>query len=472
MEKSYRFLFYYENYQMKISKIYIKDFHQFKDFTLDLTYPQGHEKAGQPLDKVCFIGQSGTGKTSLLELIPMFICEYKTNLIVNVSTSRLVGNIDFTVSFGIADVYSSTISFNPFYNGFDGTILENCVKNYTNIKFNDNELNNTVIEAWKSALNYWKTNESSELIYFPVNLNYNFDYDDEMRDYDSEVIDFSKVKISSVWNLILEKIKTYQEQELKIRQDISKIAEKSSSNIEAIQKAVKHLEDWKKTEFNPIKDVADNCLDPLLAKFKLRVKTELDFKTKADIGFIKVEDFEGNEIPHGLWSTGTKQVILSALPLYLLKPKHTVILFDEPERSLYPDLQRTVVDYYSSLAESCQFFYSTHSPIIASSFDPWEIVELKFNKEGKVYRETYFEGENHIDNYKWNPKYMRWDDILQRVFDLEDDGSPDRKIKLDELATLNVKFKKLKTKGLEHSAEALDIIKEIGKLSKDLSKWD
>lgn len=48
---------------MKVKEIYIKDFRQFKDFALDLTYPKGHIKEGQPLDKVCFIGQSGTGKT-------------------------------------------------------------------------------------------------------------------------------------------------------------------------------------------------------------------------------------------------------------------------------------------------------------------------------------------------------------------------------------------------------------------------
>ncbi|MBK8563021.1 MAG: AAA family ATPase [Saprospiraceae bacterium] len=54
---------------MKISKIKISKFHQFEDFELDLTYPKGHEKAGKPLDKVCFIGQSGTGKTTLLEMI-------------------------------------------------------------------------------------------------------------------------------------------------------------------------------------------------------------------------------------------------------------------------------------------------------------------------------------------------------------------------------------------------------------------
>ncbi len=450
---------------MKISKIHIKDFHQFKDFTLDLTYPQGHKNAGKPLDKVCFIGQSGTGKTSLLELMPQLLYDYETNLIIKSGRNSIFANIYFDIHFGtsneylVNDIFFGKSSGNDEYWG-----------GWNNAKHSGNEITSKeVIEFYDKK---WQNNIASKLVYFPANLNYDIDFETESKFEDRNIVDFSQDKVSAVWNLILEKIQAYQEQELKIRQDISKIAEKSSSDIKAIQKAVKQLEDWKKTEFNPIKDVADNCLDPLLAKFKLRVKTELDFKTKDDIGFIKVEDFEGNEIPHGLWSTGTKQVILSALPLYLLKPKHTVILFDEPERSLYPDLQRTIVDYYSSLAESCQFFYSTHSPIIASSFDPWEIVELKFNKQGKVYRETYFEGENHIDNYKWNPKYMRWDDILQRVFDLEDDGSPDRKIKLDELATLNVKFKKLIKQGQEHSVEVLDIIKNIEKLSKELSKWN
>ena len=449
---------------MKISKIHIKDFHQFKDFTLDLTYPQGHEKAGQPLDKVCFIGQSGTGKTSLLELIPTIVYGYNSNILLRTKNLKSISeNIEMSICFGYDNEYSSDVLSKKSEKGYFFTHGKN-----TKLYGEDYDW----VKEDKKLFHVWKTNTSSKLTYFPANLNYDIDFETDSKYEEREIIDFSQDKVSAVWNLILEKIQAYQEQELTIRQDISKIVEKSSNDINAIQKAVKQLEDWKKTEFNPIKDVADNCLDFLLAKFKLRVKTELDFKTKDDIGFIKVEDFEGNEIPHGLWSTGTKQIILSALPLYLLKPKHTVILFDEPERSLYPDLQRIVVDYYSSLAESSQFFYSTHSPIIASSFDPWEIVELKFNKEGKVYRETYFEGENHVDNYKWNPKYMRWDDILQRVFDLEDDGSPDRKIKLDELATLNVKFKKLKTKGHEHSVEALSIIKDIEKLSKELSKWD
>jgi len=54
---------------MKISKIEVFDYNQFQNFTIDLTYPKGHAKEGLPLDKVCFIGQSGTGKTTLLNII-------------------------------------------------------------------------------------------------------------------------------------------------------------------------------------------------------------------------------------------------------------------------------------------------------------------------------------------------------------------------------------------------------------------
>ncbi len=450
---------------MKISKIEIKDFHQFKDFTLDLTYPKGHEKEGKPLDKVCFIGQSGTGKTTLLELVPLLCYGYfGSNLVLKGGLSKILNGVLVNISFGVDGEYH----FDTILEMDETTTIKRKVYNaYINDFKQDDEM------TWISLQKFWIKQFVTKSIYLPANLDYdleNIETDNKLDD--KAIIDFSKDKVATVWNIILEKIQTYQEQELKIRQDISKVVEKSSSDVKAIQEAVKKLEDWKATEFNPIQDVADNCLNALLANYKLRVKTELDFKTKDDIGFIKIEDYNGNEIPHGLWSTGTKQVILSALPLYLLKPKHTVILFDEPERSLYPDLQRTVVDYYTSLTTDCQFFYSTHSPIIASSFEPWEIVELKFNEEGKIYREVYFEGENHVDNYKWNPKFMRWDDILQRVFDLENDGSPARKEKLDELATLNVKYKKLAKKGEENSENALEIIKKIEKLSKELSKWD
>ena len=57
---------------MKISKLHIDQFRHLENLDFDFTYPEDfhiEEKRGKPLDKICFIGQSATGKTGLLELI-------------------------------------------------------------------------------------------------------------------------------------------------------------------------------------------------------------------------------------------------------------------------------------------------------------------------------------------------------------------------------------------------------------------
>jgi len=449
---------------MKISRIYLRHFHQFKDFNIDLTYPKGHEKEGQPLNKICFIGQSGTGKTSLLELIPKFLRNYNTNLTSKSGEASLTKAGKVYLSFGLDNEYSTEIEFiTPKEPTSIGWAWGN--RKHINLETDSDEF-------YKFFTNEWYNKMATKLIYFPANINFDIDETTDNLINNKEVIDFSTENVGIVWNLILEQIQLYQEQELQIRQEISKIVEQASNDLDIIRKAIQKLEDWKKTEFNPIQDIADNCLNKLLKIFKLRVKTELDIKSKKDLGFIKLEDFQDKEILYSLWSTGTKQVVLTAIPLYLLKPMRTIILFDEPERSLYPDLQRSIIDFYSSLTEDCQFFYSTHSPIIASSFEPWEIVELKFNEEGYVYRELYYEGENHVDNYKYNPQYMRWDDILQRIFDMENDGSALRKEKLDELAKYNVKYKKLMKQKKAESEEGKNILNDIQRLSKELSAWE
>jgi hypothetical protein len=67
---------------------------------------------------------------------------------------------------------------------------------------------------------------------------------------------------------------------------------------------------------------------------------------------------------------------------------------------------------------------------------------------------------------------MRWDDILNRVFDMENDGSELRRIELDNLAMLNVKFRKMQNNGAKDSVESNEIATEINKLKLKLSKWD
>ena len=66
---------------------------------------------------------------------------------------------------------------------------------------------------------------------------------------------------------------------------------------------------------------------------------------------------------------------------------------------------------------------------------------MRFNDEGNVYREKYYEDENHIDNYKFYPEYLRYDTILSKVFDLPNEANPKRRKILDEIAILEKQLK-------------------------------
>jgi energy-coupling factor transporter ATP-binding protein EcfA2 len=440
---------------MKVRSIHIPDLFHFKDFYLDLTYPKGHAKAGQPLDKVCIIGQSGTGKTTLLKLISVLSYtggNYKAvGSMEKLSEIALKFDFDnFTVEKHIEEEEDGSIMY-----GWDSQTQEGKKVSYE--------------EATKRWDDVWEPMLPKSL-YFPAELEYNLEVDsaDTHNLMKKKFIDFSIDKAANTWKVILADIQKYQEDEIKMWQEISTVAE-SSKDIKAIQKAVEKIEKWRETAPNPIVGIANNCLDPLLKHFGLRVKTKLDFQGKEDIGFIKIEDFHGNEVPNGLLSTGTKQAMLSALPLYLLKPDRCQILYDEPERSLYPDIQRMIIDYYIKLTTNSQFFFATHSPIIAASFEPWEIVELKFDEKWNVYRDKYYEGVNHVDNYYIDPRYLDYDLILKKVFDLKDTNTDLRTAAIVEITMLKNQIDTLKSTGKLKTKEAKEILTRYKILAKKLA---
>ncbi|NML37750.1 AAA family ATPase [Chitinophaga sp. G-6-1-13] len=445
---------------MKVRSITIPDLHHFKDLHLDLTYPAGHPKAGKALDKVCIIGQSGTGKTTLLKLIS--VISHRSHSYNEIGSMAQIEQV--TLGFEFEDFIASKRI------GFEDESDQG--KKKTSYYWNTIYQNGTEVE-FENAVSKWISYTDvikPATIYFPADLDYKLEveHDDLLDLQDLFNIDFSSYSAVNTWTIILNKIQKYQEEEIKIRQEISHIAEKAT-DIKAIQKAVKKLEKWRNETPSPVQDIADKCLDPLLKNFGLRVKTKLDFQGKDDIGFLKIEDFAGNEVPNGLLSTGTKQVMLSALPLYLLQPNKCQILYDEPERSLYPDLQRTIIDYYLSLTTDSQFFFSTHSPIIASSFEPWEIVELKFDKNWNIYRDLYYEGENHVDNYFVDPRYLDYDLILKKIFDLDDTSTDMRTEAIVELTMLKNQIDTLKEKGRLKTPKAKEIVTRYKVLAQKLA---
>ena len=458
---------------MKIKRIELKGCNQFNDIVIDLTYPKGHEKEGKPLDKVCIIGQSGSGKTSLLRLLKWFVSLTRDigdniqlpappenavkmeiqifDLLYRVSSieefphlrfewSNKKGELDF---FQLLDTYFKRI--NPLLIHFPTEILSG-----------DNGTG-TGKPGTLDMLGKIKAARSS----YPLKP--------------GRIIDFSFENVSKTWEDILEDIRQHQAQELLLKKKIADIElfEYSTEEEKLIEKEKKtgEYKKWSVQNPDPLKALAEQYLDPLLFNVGLKTQTDTGLETIRS-GFIQLQTLAGQYVPRTFWSTGTRHLVETTLPLYQLKPQNAVILIDEPERSLYPDIQKSIIDTYVDLAPECQFFFATHSPIIAASFEPWEIVELKFDNEHKyVYRDLHYEGQNHVDNYKYYPEYLRWDSILERIFELEEEGGKKRLKALEKLAQIKSRLKKLKEKGKLNSVEGKNLVEEFKVLSQRVD-WD
>ena len=412
---------------MKVSELYIKKYHQFENFTLNLTYPEGHPKAGKPLDKVCFIGQSGTGKTTLLKIL--------SEVIIEVVSFEYGGEADFI------DVDYGKIRIDFV---FEDIIINSCILkpsfSVSTWNYQMNFLNNSWTSFWEHNPNFRIIMSSSEM-----SLNDTSKEKNENSFNKKDFIFFLEYhSLKDYWQAMNEEVTTYRETLIKKSLEIAEIAQKLNFNPQVLDKATDEFRKWREETPNPIQDLVDNYLDKIIGRFNLKVKTELDFEKKEDIETIKIQQKNGKEIPFEALSIGTKQVILTALPLYGLKPKDSIILFDEPERSLYPDIQTEIVDFYTSMSENSQFFFATHSPLVAASFEPWEIIELKFNEEtGNVEQELYYDIEKgrHVDNYTIYPQYLTYDGILKRVFDMKKEPNSLRMNELVKLATLESQLK-------------------------------
>ncbi|WP_219634555.1 hypothetical protein, partial [Flavobacterium chungangense] len=110
---------------MKISKLHIDKFRHLENLDFDFTYQSG-ERKGEPLDKICFIGQSATGKTGLLELIYDYInytfnCELINN---SFSGSRFnIKKLDGILEFNLNNKKSIKIEY-------DTVVIDNHIYSY------------------------------------------------------------------------------------------------------------------------------------------------------------------------------------------------------------------------------------------------------------------------------------------------------------------------------------------------------
>ena len=498
---------------MKISNLVIKNFKQFKDLSLDLTYPKGHEKAGQPLDKICIIGQSGTGKTNLLDIIKKSVVDFSNNQdsyrpfneFVGQSTDdKYIINTFFTQSnIEVNTLFTKDKSQIDFTKIDDSGLFSQFEKNYfvgtKDYSFN-NVIENKEIDTQKmtssdKALLDKLTSAKAELILNSLNKNKmgeiyktafgipGFGYgkifeksdDEKLRDINSAIndleskyrknenIESSLKKLKSknfidryiinindenenIWDMMKSKIDEYSILESQYNTFLvnKTLEDKDYSTDDLRRDSAK----WKEENENLLEKIS-LVLNDILKYFNLEL-TKIDENQKSYNGLIFKDLSNGSIIDYDNLSTGTKNLISTFVPLKTYTPQNSILLIDEPENSFYPNIQKLLTNLYMEAGENNQVIFATHSPIIASSFEPWEVVELKFDKNNQIYRELYFDGENHINNYFIDPRMLTWTGILTDVFDLKEDSNFSfREKKLMEYNRLEKEIKTIEDKNFK-----------------------
>ncbi len=463
---------------MKVSKVELIDYLQFKNLTLNLTYPKGHKKAGEPLDKICIIGQSGTGKTNLLKVI-------RDRLYSN-SVKTTIGKDDNSDS---EKIYFSNINKDSIKNNnFTDNLTLDKIKDlllyvlpffllYVFVYLLVLLISNDVLELLKPleqlGIVLLKLLGSVGLILslfvvFLIFVALALAFIKKLTQNKYKIIEYKHIYIELdeyAWFLLKEKIDNYAKEDEKIESKLFKEIKNKSKNIE---QAMKEKEEWESKNENILKNISDK-LNTILNKLNLELY-EINKNTKEYNDLIFKDLSNDKIIKYDNLSTGTKNIISTFIPLKIHNPKDSIILIDEPENSFYPDIQQKLTELYMEVGENNQLIMATHSPLIASSFEPWEVVELKFDEDNQVYRELYYpiEEENHIDNYTLDPRMLTWTSILTRIFDMKEDSNFDfREKKLMEYIRLENELHNIKDK-----KEKMQKFEELMKLSELLGLSD
>ena len=396
---------------MKIRKIYIKKFDQFQDISFDFTNPE----TGKVADKICLIGQNGTGKSKLLMLIIWLFKLFLSDFIFMDFVSQTRQN-SIILSSGrvIFEVIVDNKIF--FFYLVDGNII--IFENEVNELSNDDLIKKLLIETLAISIfrsEFWsryivkpenevlnkiqlKDNNNDLFIYSPAESDKN-DYRD-MNDVPdtsvSEALDLSKnfpfyAEVSShtvreFWKILVFNLRKRAE-------------ERETYEIlpENINKTKAQLID----EFDRISPQVLEHLaliwNKILGKAGLEFDVEgasnpyqLNDNLKAYVRLIKSNTI----IPYSALSTGIRNYIFRIGHIFSVyfnrKIDRAILLVDEPENSLYPDFLFELIETYQQIIidkrgqNNTQMFFATHNPIIAAQFKPHERIILEWKEDGTV----------------------------------------------------------------------------------------
>ncbi len=384
---------------MKIAELRIKNYKQFKDIKLDFTDP-----SGKPLEKICFIGRNGTGKSTILNIL--------NDLISNLSIAKEVFSFSEIKSFISLKIYINGMYIILFHSVETGNKFylsseiekkyQDWFKKITTVTYVEQEINKHfryLLSIEKINIDIpLKDNTSDLLIYSPPESSQNsyMNIDDVPETNVNIALTLFKSfpykhivsdqNIQEFWKLLIYFIKK--------RENERDEFENKKENIEKTKRQlIEEFDDKNNKILNKIADLWNKILENAGLEFDLENANNPIQLTDNLKAYIRLKATK-EQIEYNQLSTGIRNFIFRVGHIFSLyfnrEIKKGFLLLDEPENSLFPDFLFDLMETYQEIVldkngeNNTQIFVSTHNPIIAAQFQPYERIILEWNKEGFV----------------------------------------------------------------------------------------
>ncbi len=385
---------------MKIAELRIKNYKQFQDIKLDFTDPNGN-----PLEKVCFIGRNGTGKSTILNIL---------NELLSNSYSQYFSYFNYSLdSFISIKIHINEIKIILFYFSqidkryiFSSEIEkeEEWFEKITTAKDVNQEIkkySKYILKDFDDKIRWeiiLKDNSTDLLIYSPPESSQNsyMNVDDVPKTNVNEALKLFKSfpakhivsdqNISDFWTVLIFFIKK--------RENEREVFETKPENIEKTKRQlIKEFDDKNPKILNKIADLWNKILENAGLEFDLENANNPIQLTDNLKAYIRLKSTK-KQISYNELSTGIRNFIFRVGHIFTLyfnrEIKKGFLLLDEPENSLFPDFLFDLMETYQEIVldkngeNNTQIFVSTHNPIIAAQFEPYERIILEWNKKGFV----------------------------------------------------------------------------------------
>jgi AAA ATPase domain len=382
---------------MRISHLHIPDWKHFQNFDLDLRYPADYKdpsKRGKPLDRVCFIGRNGTGKTSILDLLKFTIEENLKRVVPKKYTTDLpLVSVDCLFSSG--EKFTQSFSVDTKQRMF---VPYEVVEEQIYVK---NKLVHHHLVSLNGDLNFEHVPLAELVDYYENKEKKDFEWVDKRNienPFETQFPVFSSFNMRMLSEAMRRRF---------IRRSFlfQKYAERNQ------QKTYLELNNWLDEFCPPFLSEIAALWNQILAPAKLFL--DIDNTKVPEVGdqsfrFVIKHSKSGQEVNLEELSTGMREFMLKIASIFLYyqermeHPKNEAFLkngesttipspffslfMDEPENGLFVDMLYNYFDNYLNFItpENTQLFVATHSPIIASQFEPEERVILYFDEDGNV----------------------------------------------------------------------------------------